>query len=212
MPDANPFRDGTPFRKVIIGGTPVPGRLQSVNGVEVEQDINFQKSSGGSANASSAATPPQTGNIRVATPPPATTTGGGNTAGSFGVSVWRGAKLAEQIDIVTRITTEAEYDAAKAMLALVLPKRGQKPPTLTLEHPDANEVGINRVIIRKMRMPKEKAAGTFDYEFAISFAEYNPQKTAAAGQADPAKPPDEPTAKDGQEQELQRLLNRAKEP
>lgn len=214
-PMPNPLVDGTPYRRVIIGGVPVPGRLQSVAGLDAEQDWNFQKSSGGNAAATSAAPAPaaQTGNIRQVNPPPAKTSAAtGNTAGSFGISVWRGAKLAETITVTTRITTPDAHDQAIAFIKHMMPKRGKKPPTFAFTYPRAHDVGIDRVSIRKISAPEEKTAGKFDYDFVVVCCEYNPQKTAPAGQADPAKPPDEPKPKDAQEAELQNLLNKAKTP
>lgn len=204
-PRPNPYRDAGPYGVVEIGGVPVPGILQSVNGLDVEQEWNFQKAGGGGANANSATPDPQNGANQ-----PATTTTGTQTAGSFGVSVWRGAKLAETITIKVKIVNAAQYDGWYDILALVMPKRGKKVPSHAFGHPDANAVGITRVAVKKVGMPQEENPGSGLRIGTIELCEYNPKKTAPAGKADPAKPGDAPKPKDAAEEELQRLMDEAR--
>lgn len=134
------------------------------------------------------------------------------TSGNFAVSIWRGALLAEEIEITSRITNGAQYAAAIAFIKVLMPKRGKKVPSFSLVNPDANAVGINRCAVRECSAPVEEAPGKKVYLFTVKICEYNPSKKAPAGQADPAKPPDEPKPADAQEEELQQLLNKARGP
>jgi len=200
----NPFRDAGPFGRIEIGGVEVPGIIQSVGEYVAKQEWNFQKAGGGGAAANQANPDPANGADAQAA---ATAV---QTSGSFGVSVWRGALLVEEAEIVSIITREADYDAALDFIKHVMPKRGKKPPSHSLVNPDANAVGVTRCSIREIGVPKEEKPGAGKWVFKVKICEYNPQKTAAAGKADPAKPPDEPTPKDAQEKELQELLDKAK--
>jgi hypothetical protein len=206
-PKPNPARDAGPFGIIEIGGVPVPGIIQSIAGIDVEQEWNFQKAGGGGPAANEANPDPQNGPAAKATV---------NSAGSFAVSVWRGAKLAEEIAIESVVSSSdarifaERYDAAIDFIKVVMPKRGRKPPSLTLVNPSANAVGINRCAVRKIGPPTEDKPGSGRWVFKFTVCEYNPQKTAPAGQADPAKPPAEPTPADAQEQELKDLLDKAR--
>jgi hypothetical protein len=136
--------------------------------------------------------------------------GSAQTAGSFGVSVWRGALLAEEIEIVSDVSREEHYDAALDFIFVVMPKRGKKPPSLSLVNPDANIIGITRCAIREIGPPMEDPPGSGKRLFKFKICEYNPQKTAAAGKADPAKPGADPKPADAQEAELQKALDKAR--
>jgi len=204
-PRPNPFRDARPFGQIEIGGVLVPGVIQSVGDYTVKQDWNFQKASGGGSTATSANPDPANG------PAATTATTTVQTAGSFGVSVWRGALLVEEVEITSVITTEQAYDDAIDFIAVLMPKRGRKVPSHSLVNPDANAVGVTRCAVRELAVPKEDKPGSGKYVFKFKICEYNPQKQAAAGKADPAKPGTEPKPADAGEAELQRLLNKAKE-
>lgn len=199
----NPFRDASPFGRIEIGGVDVPGIIQSVGDYTVKQDWNFQKASGGAV-------------ANQANPDPANQAAADaqgvavRTAGSFGVSVWRGALLVEEAEIVSVITNEKAYDDALDFIKVLMPKRGKKVPSHKLVNPDANAVGMTRCAVRDLATPREEKPGGGKWIFRFKICEYNPQKTAPAGAADPAKPAGEPTPKDAQEKELQELLDKAK--
>ncbi len=238
-PRPNPYRNGRDFGRIEIGGVVVPGILQSINGLVAKQDWNFQKASGGQGSGAEANPDPanagaggsgssgngsggattipnveptrNTGaNIQQEKPPAASGGGtGGQNAGSFGVSVWRGALLVEEIEIISDVSREADYDLAIEFVSVLMPKRGKKPPSLSLVNPDANLIGVTRCAVREIGPPMEETPGTGKRLLKFKICEYNPQKTAAAGKADPAKPGAEPKPADAQEAELQKALQKA---
>lgn len=196
----NPYRDAGPFGIVEIGGVVVPGILQSISGCVAKQEWNFQKAGGGGGVNSA-----QPGEGVQAAP-----VASGNVAGSFAISVWRGALLAEEIEIVSDVSREEDYDAAIDFIAVMMPRRGRKPPSHSLVNPEANAVGITRCAIREIGAPVEETPGSGKRTFKFKICEYKPQKTAPAGKADPAKPSQDPKPADAAEVELNKALDAAR--
>lgn len=197
----NPYRDAGPYGQVEIGGVLVPGILQSINGCVAKMDWAFQKGGGG-------------GGVNGAQPGEgvkAAPVASGQQAGNFAVSVWKGALLVEEIEIVSDVSRADDYDGAIDFIKVVMPDRKRKPPSLSLVNPDANIIGITRCAIREIGAPAEESPGSGKRLLKFKICEYNPQKTAPAGKADPAKPPNDPKPADAAEAELQRLLNKARE-
>lgn len=204
-PRPNPYRDAGPFGVVEIGGVVVPGILQSIDGCDVKNEWNFQKAGGGGAAANEANADP----ANAGTTPAATGTVA-QTAGSFGVSVWRGALLAEEITITTDVSRAQAWDDMLDFIQVLMPKRGKKPPSHSLVNPCANLVGIARCSLRGLAIPNEDKPGSGKRLFTFKVCEYNPKKTAAAGKADPAKPGADPKPADAGEKELKDLMDKAR--
>lgn len=204
-PRPNPYRDAGPFGIVEIGGVVVPGILQSINGCVAKQDWNFQKAGGGGGAANQAN--PDPANAAAA----AATASAAQTAGSFGISVWRGALLAEEIEVISDVSRERHWDDMLDFILVLMPKRGKKVPSHSLVNPYANIVGISRCAVRELSVPLEEKIGGGQRFFRFKICEYNPKKTAPAGAADPAKPGQEPKPQDAADKELQNLLDKARQ-
>jgi hypothetical protein len=133
--------------------------------------------------------------------------------GTSGASnVWKGMKLAESIKLKFRSTDAAGFQAQTDLLALVRPKRGDKPPTLRVENAIINWGGITRIVLKQPAFPKwDKATGATDWEW--EFSEDSPSQPADTGKADPAKPGDKFTPAphgDASDNEINKLLDEAK--
>lgn len=107
--------------------------------------------------------------------------------GSSGAStIFKGAKIAEKIEIVTKYTTQEELDAIVAHRAYIAPaKIGGKPPTFTIENSLINFNKIERVSISIIGQP-EITPG-LGRTVTWTFIEYQPSAPAKTGPADPAK-------------------------
>lgn len=126
-------------------------------------------------------------------------------------AAWKGTKLAEKIKLKFRATDEASFDAMSDLLAMVRPKLGEKPPTVTIVNAIVNWGGISKVTLHEPAFPKwedSKQAWEFEWEFI----EYAPSKPTKTGPSDPSKPGGgaAPTAQSAAEKELQDLLKEAK--
>lgn len=104
---------------------------------------------------------------------------------SHAVTIWRGTKLAESIKVVTNLPNRAEFNKYWDFAALVRPKIGKKPPSLSIINAAINFSGITRVSIRLPGPPK--AAAGLSWTAEIDFCEFNPPRLAKVGPADPPK-------------------------
>jgi hypothetical protein len=151
MPELNPYRDNSPFGTGKIGGVPIAGVIQSINGAEKPEEWTFQKGTGG------------------------------NNA----VSVWKGTKLAEGIEIVVSLFGIEQYDAHELLRRTLRPKLGQKPPSLPIENGIINAAGVVLVVCISAPPAIWIRAGGF-WQATIKLAEYNEPKAANTGRAGPA--------------------------
>jgi hypothetical protein len=108
------------------------------------------------------------------------------TASSGAATIFKGAKIAEKIEIVTKIVSQEEADSIDAFRAYIAPaKIGGKPPTFTIENSLVNFNKIGRVSISIIGQP-EVTPG-LGRTVAWTFIEYQPPAPAKTGPADPAK-------------------------
>jgi len=108
------------------------------------------------------------------------------TGSSGAATVFKGAKIAEKIEIVVKYTTLEEETALKAYRAYIAPaKIGGKPPTFNIENPLINFNKIEKVSVSIVGQP-EVTAG-LGRTIALTFIEYQPPVPAKTGPADPAK-------------------------
>lgn len=104
---------------------------------------------------------------------------------SHATVIWRGTKLAESIKIVTNLHNRAEFNKYWEFAAVVRPKIGKKPPSLSIVNAAINFSGIMRVTIRLPGPPKPSAGLSWTAE--IDLCEFNPPRLAKVGPADPPK-------------------------
>lgn len=109
--------------------------------------------------------------------------------GSSGAStIWKGTKLAESIKITSQLWDEESFSHYYVVRDALRPKLGTKPPSLILENPAINAVGITRVACVNVGPPKPD--GKLGWTYETTLTEYNPTKPAKAGPAAPAHPID----------------------
>ncbi len=107
--------------------------------------------------------------------------------GSSGAStIFKGAKIAEKIEIVVKYVSQEELAAIVAYRAYIAPaKIGGKPPTFNVDNSLINFNGITRISVANIGQP-EVTAG-LGRTVALTFIEYQPPAPAKTGPADPAK-------------------------
>jgi len=124
--------------------------------------------------------------------------------GSSGaITVYRGAKLAEGIEVVIEAVTDAEYEANETARKTIAPKKGAKPPTFAIDNVIINFNEITRVSLKKISQPQITA--TLSWLFTWTFIEYNPPAPVTVGPADP----DYKNAKPGQDKDIVALQAKA---
>lgn len=123
---------------------------------------------------------------------------------SNSVSIWRGQKLAESIKLSSRLSSEAEFDAAYAFRDALQPKTGKKPPVLPIVNGHFGFVGIKRISVANIEPPK--LVGGCSWSWNIELVEFNPMKPVPVGPADPPKAESE---NDRKEKEFSNLWREA---
>lgn len=149
----NPFDNPEAVAQVKLGGSLLPGSVQSIAGAHrgFKWDVQNGTSSSGATN------------------------------------VFKGAQIAESIEIKTRVVDAAGWNACVAYRAYVVPpKIGGKPPTFAIDNLLIGYNQIGRVTIADVMQPEPGPGLSWDFTFKLT--EYNPTVAAAAGKADPAKP------------------------
>ena len=125
--------------------------------------------------------------------------------GSSGaITIYRGAKLTEGITIVIEAVNDAEYQANVDARKRIAPKKGQKPPTFTVDNVIINFNEITRISLKKISQPQITA--TRSYLFTWTFIEYNPPAPVTVGPADPDYKGTKPT----QDKDIAALQDKAK--
>ncbi len=125
--------------------------------------------------------------------------------GSSGAStIFSGALLTEGFEVVTTITTAAEYIAIVNFRDYVAPKKdGDKPPTFTIDNVLINFNKITSASIKSISQPDPK--DDLSYAVIWTFIEYKKSVDAKTGKADPANPDgSKPGAADPQVAALQK--------
>lgn len=101
-------------------------------------------------------------------------------------SIWRGAKIIEDIAILLEAPHAADFVGLDALVRLVVPAKGKKPATFAVRHPMFSLVGVDRISLKSYGI--EPSAGN-SWQFALGVTEYKPSIVAKVGPADPAKLP-----------------------
>ena len=122
---------------------------------------------------------------------------------SNSVSIWRGTMLAENMEIISRVYSEATYQAACRYRDTLRPKLGRKPPSLIAVNGVLNWAGITRVSTRNIFI---RPAPGLAWDVYTQLCEFNPMKMAKVG---PADPPKKETANDRLAKEFSRLMDEA---
>ncbi len=120
-------------------------------------------------------------------------------------SVWRGTQLAETIVITTNLPNAKAIAAYWDLKAKLRPSLGKRPPTFQITNAIFQFAGITRVSCRTVEPPKK--SGGLSWIGKINLIEYNPQKLAPIG---PADPPRAKTANDLKADEVVRLVGAVK--
>lgn len=102
------------------------------------------------------------------------------TSSNFATTVWKGTKLAEDIKIVTQMTTAAHIAGYYRLRDTLRPKLGEKPPALLIVNPTINFNKITRISHKNISPPKWQEAGGF-WNGEITIIEFNPEQPAKAG-------------------------------
>jgi hypothetical protein len=95
-------------------------------------------------------------------------------------TVWKGTTIAESIDIELALATRKAFDAYYETRDALRPKRGTKPPTLSIINPAINFTGVTRVSCRNVAPPKWVSSGGY-WLGKVTVLEYRPPKPANTG-------------------------------
>ncbi len=98
-------------------------------------------------------------------------------------SIWRGTKLAEEMTIVTNLPNSTAIAAYWSLRDKLRPNIGTKPPTFAISNAIFAFAGVTRVACKTVKPPKKTSGLSWLGEIVL--IEYNPQKQAPIGPADP---------------------------
>jgi hypothetical protein len=129
------------------------------------------------------------------------------TSGSS--TVWRGTKPTEDLKLTFEAPTKDTFDSLYELYKRLAPKNGQRPPTVSIEHPGPNFVGINRVS-RKMWEGPNVTPG-LRWTVDLTLIQYFPTVVVPAGPQKPAKLPGDPTPVDDGEKVFKELAKKIAE-
>ena len=124
------------------------------------------------------------------------------TGSSGASSIWRGAKIIEDIGAVLECPRAEDFAGLELMVKAIVPAEGKKPATFAVVHPMFALVRVERVSLKSYGI--EPSANN-SWQFGLGLTEYKPSKIAAVGPADPAKLPGAPTPKDAIDREIAQL-------
>jgi hypothetical protein len=120
-------------------------------------------------------------------------------------TIWRGTQIAEEITITTELPNEKSVDDYWALRDKLRPKIGSKPPVFPITNAAFSFAGITRVSIKRI-LPPKRVPG-LSWQGKIILIEFNPQKFAKIG---PADPPKEKSENDRLADEFARTVQEAK--
>jgi len=125
------------------------------------------------------------------------------------VTVWRGTKPTEDLKLTLEAPTEATFDALYELYTRLAPKNGQRPPTVSIEHPAPNFVGIKRVSRKLWEGPRQTPG--LSWQVDLTLIQYFPLVVVPVGPQEPAKLPGEPKPTDAGEKMLAVLASKISE-
>ena len=105
----------------------------------------------------------------------------------------------EDIGIILELPDSAAVAAFSALLAVIVPAKGKKPPTFAVTHPMFAVAGVDRISLLSHGIAP--SAG-LSLQGLIGVVEYKPSVKAAVGPADPAKGPAAVKPKDAIDQTI----------
>lgn len=123
------------------------------------------------------------------------------TSGS--VTIWRGTLPTTDLKLSFEAADAAMFDGLAKLYDSLKPISGRKPPTVKIEHPAPNFVGITRVSRKLWEGPM--VGSKLSVRVDLTLIQYFPQKFVPVGPAEPAKLPGEPTPTDKAEVMIQQL-------
>lgn len=133
------------------------------------------------------------------------------TASSNAVSVWKGTDIAKAIKIVLEAPTQESFARLYVIEALLRPKGGTLPPSLSIINAAVNFNGITRISTALIGQPKP--APNLSWRIELTLCEYSPSKPAKAGPASSnvkTGNPKQPTENDRLAAALAAAVNTAK--
>lgn len=127
---------------------------------------------------------------------------------SGAVTIWRGIKPTEDLRLTFEAPTEESFDSLHELFKRLRPVTVGRPPTVAIEHPGVNFVGIKRVARKLWEGPNVE---NMHWRVNLTLIQYFPPITVAAGPADPAKLPGEPTPLDAGEKMIGQIASKINE-
>lgn len=128
---------------------------------------------------------------------------------SGATTVWRGTKPTEDLKLTLEAPEAVRFDSLYELFRRLAPKNGQRPPTVTIEHPAPNFVGIARVSRKLWEGPYQTPS--LSWRVDLTLIQYFPLVVVPAGPQEPAKLPGEPSPVDQGEKILKALASKLAE-
>lgn len=121
-------------------------------------------------------------------------------------TIWRGTKPVENGEITLEAPEEEDYDALGELWDRLRPRNGQRPPTVKIENPIFNFIGVERISRRSWEGPIPLPS--LSWQVKLGLIQYFPLVLAKVGPQEPAKLPGEPKPTDDGERILAQLSSK----